>query len=155
MEPAEPPARPRRPHLLDALALAAALAASVVLYAVLFRRTEVPRPVDPLLGIVLEVDFEADIAWKREFPKTGTKVLIDELLAADVEAVGDAPERPGRRRVRLRVRAREGQEPSAILGFRWGIARGSRVSVADAPGEGRPVSTVSGEIVSVTAPVGK
>lgn len=155
MESVETPARPRRPHLLDLLALAAALAASVVLYAVLFRRTEVPRPIDPLLGTVVEVDFEADLAWKREFPRAGAKVLLDDLLAADVEAVGDAPERPGRRRVRVRVRAREGQDPAAILGFRWGIARGSRISVADPPGEGRTVSTVAGEVVSVTAPGGR
>lgn len=145
------PAR-RRPHLLDLLALAAALAASVALYAVLFRRTAPPRPVDPLLGTVIEVDAAADYPWKREFPRAGEQVMLDDLLAADVLEAGDAPDRPATRRIRLRIRDRQGQDPAAILNFRWGISRGSRVSVSGSGADGRPVSTLPCEVVTVTPP---
>ena len=138
------------PRPLSLLAVLGAALVATAGWSFLFRRTEPPRPVDPLLGAVLEVRFEADLPWKREFPAAGSTVRVDGILRAAVEAV-DLPEpgAPARRRVRLRVLDRAGQEPWAWREFRWGIVRGSTVALQDEPAPGGIASLVNGEVVSV------
>ncbi len=153
----EPPPRERAlGHPIDWLALVLAAAAAAAAYAFLFRRTEVPRAVDPLLGTVLVVEFVADQPWKRGFPAAGETVLLDEYLLADLlepEPAGE--ERPGFRRVRLRVRGRESQQAQALTEFRWGVWRGSTVSLRSR-GEGKElISIVSAEVLSVAPPAGR
>jgi hypothetical protein len=130
-EPAPTPPGPRL-HPVDLLVLVAAAALTCVAYAYLFRRSPVPRPVDPLLGKELLVEFAEDRDWKsaREFLRPGHGASLEDYLEAEVVGEGPpAPERPGTRRVRLRIGERKAQRPEAITLFRTGIRRGTRVRV--------------------------
>lgn len=151
--PDPPPPGRRFPHPLDLLALLGAALVATAAFSWLFRRTEVPRPVDPLLGTVLEVRFEADLPWKEGFGRPGSTVRVDGILRARVEGVETATDALRRtRRLRIRVLDREGQDPYALTEFRWGIWRGSTVSLRDEPAAGVVVSTVNAEVLAVEPP---
>ena len=139
MSEPEPAAR-RFPRPLDLLALLGALLLATAAWSFLFRRTDAPRPVDPLLGAVVEARFEADLPWKREFGAPGSVLRIEGILRATVE---DAGEEAGKRRLRMRILDRGGQDPYALTDFRWGILRGSTVVLQD------PTSMVNAEVLSV------
>ena len=136
------PATRRFPHPVDLLALLGAALVATAAYSWFFRHAEVPRPVDPLLGTVLEVRFDADLPWKREFAPAGTALRVEGVLRATVERAGeDGP--PTRRTLRVRILDRGGQDPYALTDFRWGIQRGSVVVLQDES------SQVNAEVVAV------
>jgi hypothetical protein len=135
---------------VDLLALLGAALTAWAAYSWLFHRTEVPRAVDPLLGSALEVRFDADLPWKESFAPAGSTVLVDGLLRSRVEEAGPAEGGPpARRRLRIRVLAREGQDPVTMTDFRWGVWRGSVVALQDEGGPGGVVSTVNAEVIAV------
>jgi hypothetical protein len=123
-----------RIHVVDAVALVLAAALAVLAYSYLFRRTPVPRPVDPLLGAEIVVEFRPDKPWKAAFPKAGATVLLDEYLEADVTGAEDAG---GVRTVRLRVRGRDVQKPEALTLFRTGVRRGTSLVLSTEDSEVR------------------
>ena len=138
-----------RVHPVDLLVLVVALSLGALAYAYLFKRSPVSRPVDAFLGIVVEVEFDADRDWKREFPKVGDEVTIEQYLVAETLSAGPAPGGPeGRRRVRLKVHDRESQKPETMTLFRTGVFRGALVRV----GSLERRSEVQGEVISVEAP---
>ncbi len=117
------PAVKRIIHPVDLLALVLAIGLAIVAYAFVFHRTPVPRPVDPLLGAELVVEFPADREWKRDFPLPHRIVMISEYL--DAELVGDPAESgPGTVRLTLRILGRDRQRPEGLTMFRTGIRRG-------------------------------
>ena len=135
-----------RVHPVDLLVLAVAVALACIAYAYLFRRSPVPRPVDRFLGMVLEVDFEADRPWKKDFPVRGDTVTVEDYLVATVLDAGPAPGGPeGVRRIRLRVADRESQKPEAMTLFRTGVFVGTRLRITCI----QKRSEVTGEVVSV------
>lgn len=141
----------RRLHFVDALALLLALAAATIAWAFLFRRREPPpRPVEPILGAVLDVEFAADLPWKQTFPAAGARVVLDEALDAEVLSAGPAPSgRAGFRGARLRVACRDEQKPDSLNEFRWGVWRGSRLWMRSREDAGPPISAVEAEVVAV------
>jgi hypothetical protein len=143
----------RRVHPVDLLALLLAVGAAVGGYAFLFRRQPVPRPADPLLGAVIDAEFPADRAWKREFGRPGERLLLDDLLTVEILEAGPGA-LEGSRRLRLRVAGRDAQESWAVANLRWGIHRGSSVALRDEGGAGGIVSTVTAEVVAVAPPKG-
>lgn len=133
-------------HVVDLAALVLAAGLAALAYAYLFRRSPVPRPVDPLLGAEIDVEFRPDKPWKNAFPETGKSAYLDEYLEADVvgaEAAGDV------RAVHLRVKGRDAQKPEALTLFRTGVRRGSSLRLSS---EG---SEVTVEVVSVKTVAGK
>lgn len=142
-----PMARRRLIHPLDGLVLVLAIGLAVVAYAYLFRRTPVPRPVDPLLGAEVLLEIRVDRPWKAAFPGDADRVTIEEYLATDVVS-GPAPVegRDDAVRLRLRIRSRDAQQPEALTLFRTGIRRGSilRLSTLDAE--------VRAEVIEVESP---
>lgn len=147
-DPAE--RKPGRPiHPVDLLVLAAAAALGCVAYAYLFRRSPVPRPVDPLLGKVVEVEFPADRPWKRDFPVVGAPVMIEDYLVSEaLEAGPVAGGSEGHRRALLRILDRDSQRPETMTLFRTGIYRGTKVRLTSDRQE------VVGEVVDVREPGG-
>jgi hypothetical protein len=146
-----------RVHPLDLLVLLLAVFLGVAAYTFLFHRQPVPRPVDPLLGKVLLLEFPADREWKRSFPEAGKEVLLDDMLLCDVEEVAPAapsPDSPSpdsahpRVRLRVRVRERSAQRPDTMTLFRTGIRRGTRLRVSDREDE------VEAEVLEVEEPKG-
>lgn len=123
-----------RIHVVDAVALVLAAGLAVLAYSYLFRRTPVPRPVDPLLGAEITVKFRPDEPWKQEFPAVGASVSLEEYLEADVTGADTAG---GVRTVRLRVRGRDTQKPEALTLFRSGVRRGSELRMNDLTSEVR------------------
>jgi hypothetical protein len=121
-------------HVVDAVALVLAAGLAVLAYSYLFRRTPVRRPVDPLLGAEITVEFRPDKPWKQQFPAVGASVLLEEYLEADVTS---AETSESVRTVRLRVRGRETQKPEALTLFRTGVRRGSELRMNDLTGEVR------------------
>ena len=105
----------------------------VVAYAFLFHRTPLPRPVDPLLGATLDVEFRADRPWKSVFPAAGASLLVEDYLQVDV--VGEPVRGPGTVRMELRIRGRDDQRAEALTLFRTGIYRGTRLRVRDGESE--------------------
>jgi hypothetical protein len=140
-------ARRRLIHPVDLLALVLAVGLAVIAYAYVFHRTPVPRPVDPLLGAELVVEFEADRDWKRTFPLPHRVVLIAEYLDAELlEDPAPAPDRDGWRRLRLRILGRDRQRPEGLTMFRTGIRRGAAIRIIS------PDSELTAEVVSVREP---
>ena len=132
-----------RIHVVDAVVLVLAAGLAVLAYAYLFRRTPISRPVDPLLGAEIDVEFRTDHAWQREFPAVGKWVYLEEYLQADViraQTSGDT------RIVNLKVRDRSTQNPFALTLFRSGVRRGSRLVLSDQGNEVRV------EVVDVRLP---
>ena len=142
-------AAPRRPHPLDLLALVLAAAAAVIAYSFLFRREAAPLPVDPLLGRVLVVEFPADRDWKRGFAAPGDRVLLDDHLLVEVREASLVEGNPPRRRVRLRIGGRDEQQPYTLTSFRWGVHRGSEVTLRNDGDAGDAISVVTGEVLEV------
>jgi hypothetical protein len=141
----EPEPIPRRfPRAVDLLALLGAALVATAAYSYVFRRTDPPLPVDPLLGTVLEVRFDADLPWKRAFAPAGSAVRVDGLLRAVVERSDPADGgRPAWRALRVRILDRGGQDPYVLTDFRYGILRGSTVAIQD------ETSMVNGEVLAV------
>jgi hypothetical protein len=136
-----------RIHPLDALFVLLAIFLAVAAYTFLFERQHVPRPVDPLLGAVLVVEFPVDRTWQADFPAKGGQVLVDGILVCDVVEVVPPDPAPGNRSltrtVHLRILNRSGQRPEAMGLFRRGIRRGSRLLVSDRDSE------LEGEVIEV------
>jgi hypothetical protein len=130
-----------RVHVVDLVALVLAASLAVLAYTYLFRRTPVPRPVDPLLGAEISVVFRPDAEWKRAFPAPGASVFLEEYLEADVKSAED---RGDTRVVRLVIRGRDTQKPEALTLFRTGVRRGSVLRMNDLDDE------VQVEVVDVT-----
>ncbi len=130
-----------RIHIVDLVAVVLAALLAVLAYTYLFRRTPVPRPVDPLLGAEISVVFRPDTEWKRGFPQIGKSVFLEEYLEADVRSAEDRGET---RVVRLVVRGRDTQKPEALTLFRTGVRRGSVLRMNDLDNE------VQVEVVDVT-----
>ena len=125
-----------RVHVVDLVALALAVGLAALAYAYLFRRTPVPRPVDPLLGAEVVVEFDGDRAWKESWPAVGGPGSLEEYLGAEVVAVERGlADSPRRARVRLRVLGRETQRPEAMTLFRTGVRRGSVLRMSDLESE--------------------
>ncbi len=137
---------PGRIHIVDAVALLLAAGLAVLAYSYLFRRTPVSRPVDPLLGAEITVEFRPDKPWKRDFPAVGASVMLEEYLEADVTAAETAE---GLRTVHLRVRGRETQKPEALTLFRSGVRRGGELRMNDLESEVR-VEVVDVKLVAAT-----
>ncbi len=142
-EPNEP--RPGlRVHPVDLLVLAVAVVLGCVAYAYLFRQSPIPRAVDPLLGKVVEIEFEVDRPWKKDFPRIGDEALIEEYLRTEVVDAGPAPGKGEERRVaRVRVLDRNAQKVEAMTLFRTGVKRGMRVRLTSRDSE------VTGEVLDV------
>jgi hypothetical protein len=142
-EPEEP--KPRfRVHPLDLLVLVVAVVLGCVAYAYLFRRSPIPRAVDPLLGKVVEIEFAVDRPWKREFPRAGDEALIEDYLRTEVLEAGPAQGKGEDRRVaRVRVLERNAQKVEAMTLFRTGVKRGMRVRLTSRDSE------VTGEVLDV------
>jgi hypothetical protein len=121
-------------HPIDLLAVVLAVGLAALAYAYLFRRSPVPRPVDPLLGARVTVVFPLDRPWKSEFAKRGDKVQLEEYLTADVAETRDDG---GRRTATLVVRQREAQTPEALTLFRSGVRVGSELRMNDQTRETR------------------
>lgn len=123
-----------RLHPLDLLFLLLAVFLAIAAYTFLFERQHVPRPVDPLLGATIVVEFPAHREWLLEFPRVGEQVLVDDMLLCDVvEAKSVKPSHgPGVpvRTAHLLIRDRSGQRPEAMGHFRRGIRRGSRLLIS-------------------------
>ena len=133
-----------RVHPLDLLVLLMAVALAALSYAFFFQRSPVPRPVDPFLGAVIEVEFTADRAWKETFPFPGNDVQIQEFLSAEVtERRVVQPGPPSRVLLRLHVLDRERQAPEAITLFREVMRKGSLIQIA------AHNSVIHAEVVSV------
>ena len=133
-----------RVHPLDLLVLLMAAALAALSYAFFFQRSPVPRPVDPFLGAVIEVEFTADRAWKETFPFPGKNVRIQEFLLGEVvERKVAAPGPPPTIHLRIHVFERAKQNPDAITLSRKAMRRGSVITL-DADG-----SAVQAEVVSV------
>jgi len=132
-------------HPVDLLALVLAIGLAVVAYAFVFHRTPVPRPVDPLLGAELTVEFPAARTWQRDFPLPHRVVMIAEYL--DAELVGEpvAPA-PGVVRLTLRILGRDRQRPEGLTMFRTGIRRGDVIRLTS------PDETVTAEVLEVRKP---
>jgi hypothetical protein len=114
-------------HVVDLVALVLAIGLAALAYAYLFRRTPVPRPVDPLLGAAIDVEFRPDKPWKQSFPVTGKSAYLDEYLEADVTGAEDTG---GVRVVHLRVKGRDTQKPEALTLFRTGVRRGTSLRLS-------------------------
>ena len=115
-------------HVVDVVVLVLAAGLAMLAYAYLFRRTPVPRPVDPLLGAEIVVEFRPDKPWKRDFPVVGATVYIEEYLEADVVSV---EMQGGMRTAHLRVLGRDTQKPEALTLFRSGVRRGGELHLND------------------------
>ena len=128
-----------RVHPLDLLVLLLALFLAAAAYTFLFHRQPVARPVDPLLGKVLVLEFPADREWKLSFPAEGRQVLLEDMLLCDVEKLERVGVPTGSAvpvvRVSVRVRERSGQRPDAMTQFRTGIRRGTRLRISDRDNE--------------------
>jgi len=136
-------ARPRI-HPVDLLVLVLAVVLAVAAWSFLFRRTPVPRPVDPLLGAVVTVEHVPRHDWQRRFPEEGPEVRIEEYLSAEVVGGPDrSPDDPTAVRLRLRVHGRDEQRPEGLTLFRTGIRRGSLIRITNLRSE------VRAEVVSV------
>ena len=127
-------------HVVDLVALVLAAGLAALAYAYLFRRSPVPRPVDPLLGAAIDVEFRPDKPWKHSFPEIGKSAYLDEYLEADVTGAEDVG---GVRVVHLRVKGRDTQKPEALTLFRTGVRRGTSLRLS---GDG---SEVVVEVVDV------
>ena len=139
------PEPPRRfPRALDLLALlGAALVATAATFH-FFGGPAAPLPVDPLLGMTLEVRYDADLPWKTTFAPAGSPVRIEGILRATVERA-DPPDagKPAWRVLRMKVLDRGGQDPYVLTEFRNGILRGQTVVVQDG------TSMVNAEILAL------
>ena len=129
-----------RIHVVDLVALVLAIGLAALAYAYLFRRSPVPRPVDPLLGAAIDVEFRPDKPWKNAFPETGKSAYLDEYLEADVTGAENAG---GVRVVHLRVKGRDAQKPEALTLFRTGVRRGTSIVLSSEGAE------VQAEVVDV------
>jgi hypothetical protein len=129
-------------HVVDVVALVLAAGLAVLAYTYLFRRTPVPRPVDPLLGAEIALEFRPDKPWKETFPLTGKSAYLDEYLEADVLGAETAD---GVRTVRVRVKGRDAQRPEALTLFRTGVRRGTSLLLSSDGSE------VRAEVVDVKA----
>ena len=117
-----------RIHVVDVVVLVLAAGLAALAYAYLFRSTPISRPVDPLLGAEIVVEFRAEHEWQREFPAVGKWVHLEEYLVADVIR---AQTNADTRVVALKVRDRSTQNPFALTLFRSGVRRGSRLVMND------------------------
>lgn len=131
-EPSDAEERRFRPHPLDLLVLVLAAALAVVAYAYLFKTTPVPLPADRWLGAKITVVFNADRAWKEEFPDPETdRLQIEEYI--NVRPLGPTEkvvrEEHGRvftqRELELEVLGRDSQRVDRLSAFREGIRRGA------------------------------
>jgi hypothetical protein len=130
----------RRLHPVDLLALILAIGLAFLAYATLFRRTPVSRPVDPLLGATVELEFAVDRPWKRTFPDPHRIVRLEDYLEAEVLGADDAG---GVRTLRLRILDRDRQRPDALTLFRTGIRLGTRIRLVT------PEAEVEAEVLRV------
>jgi len=147
MSEPESPKAGSRFHPVDLLVLLVAVVLGCVAYAYLFRTSPVPRAVDPLLGMVVEVEFAVDRDWKRAFPPEGREVRIEGYLKAETVSAAPVEGGPGeRRRVRIRILERNAQMVEAITLFRTGLNRGMTVRLLAGDSE------VTGEITDLRGP---
>ncbi len=144
MSEPDSPTRGFRVHPLDLLVLVMAIGLGTLAYAYLFKSSPVPRVVDRFLGAEIEVEFEIDRDWKKEFPQVGESAEIEDYLVTDVvERKEQQWEDRARARVLLRVKDRHGQRPETMTLFRSRIRRGIRVRIA------QDGSEVEAEVISV------
>lgn len=123
-----------RIHVVDLVVLVLAAGLAVLAYTYLFRNSPISRPVDPLLGAEVDLQFKVEHPWQTEFPAAGAAVEIEEYLRADVVR---AETRATGRAVTLKIRDRSTQNPDALTLFRGGLRRGSLVTLNDRANEVR------------------